>query len=542
MMRLTRAVLAAAAIASAVLTEARADDYADLLALFQSWRATETPARLDGAPDYTRAGLAKRRAAVATLRDRLDAMDVGDWSTAQQIDYAIVRAEMNGFTFYLDVLKPWSRDPAFYKQVWTYQSDTPSHEGPVNHALIELWTYAFPLSPEAQDKLATDLRTVAPLLAQARGNLTGNARDLWVAGAKTMETQSADLAALRERLENPSIPLLAALTQAQGATAEFARWLKAQAPQKDGPSGIGKDNYTWMLQNVHLVPMTWEDEVALLRRELKRAHASLRLEEHRNRNLPPLEPVATPEAYEERALDRVDKYVAFMTDNAIVPPADYLAPALLERIGAFVPAEKRNFFHQAMHREPMTLWTHFYHWWDLALMNAAPHESPVRRGPLLYNIWDSRAEGVATAMEEMALHAGLYDDNPRAREIVWIMQAQRAARGLASLYAHADEMTMAEASAFHVKWTPRGWMKPNLDLLGFEQQLYLRQPGYGTSYVTGKALIEELFADRMRQRLEEAGADYPPSAFFAELDAAGVIPVSLIWWELTGEAAPAATE
>ena len=25
-----------------------------------------------------------------------------------------------------------------------------------------------------------------------------------------------------------------------------------------GPSGIGKDDYTWCLQNVHLVPRTWE--------------------------------------------------------------------------------------------------------------------------------------------------------------------------------------------------------------------------------------------------------------------------------------------
>ena len=40
-------------------------------------------------------------------------------------------------------------------------------------------------------------------------------------------------------------------------------------------------------------------------------------------------------------------------------------------------------------------------------------------------------------MEEMMMHAGLYDDNPRAREIAWIMLAQRAARGLGSLYAQA---------------------------------------------------------------------------------------------------------
>jgi hypothetical protein len=67
-----------------------------------------------------------------------------------------------------------------------------------------------------------------------------------------------------------------------------------------------------------------------------------------------------------------------------------------------------------------------------------PNASPVRREPLPYNIWDNRSEGTATAVEELVMHAGLYDDNRRAREFVWIMLAQRCARGLASLYAQAN--------------------------------------------------------------------------------------------------------
>ena len=43
-------------------------------------------------------------------------------------------------------------------------------------------------------------------------------------------------------------------------------------------------------------------------------------------------------------------------------------------------------------------------------------------------------------------------------------------------------------------------MRPDLDLLGFEQQLYLRQPGYGTSYVTGKYLLEDLMRERAHQQ------------------------------------------
>ncbi|MBA3295407.1 MAG: DUF885 family protein, partial [Acidobacteria bacterium] len=176
------------------------------------------------------------------------------------------------------------------------------------------------------------------------------------------------------------------------------------------------------------------------------------------------------------------------------------------------------------------LFSHFYHWFDHAWVKRAPHASPIRRGATLFNVWDSRAEGMATAMEEIILHAGYYDDNPRAREIVWIMLAQRCARGLASLYAQANQFDMKQAKTFQVEWTPRGWMRPDLDLLGFEQQLYLRQPGYGTSYVTGKYLIEQVIKDRAHQ----LGDRFTLRRFFDEFNTAGVIPVSLIRLQLTG--------
>lgn len=531
----------AAAIAVAFLlpgiamaqTKAAHGSYEDLVALFQDWREFEQPPLRDGAPDYTAATFARRHAELPRFRARLDAIDPSGWPVEQQVDHAIVRAEMNGFDFYVRVLQPWARDPAFYQTVWTAQSDTPAHEGPTHHGLVELWTYTFPLDAKAQARLARELQVIPPLLRQARTNLTGNARDLWNTGTGTMRRQVADLDALAESTADGSPDLARAIEAAREATAEFVTWLDAQAPSKAGPSGIGKENYTWSLRNVHLVPMTWEQEVELLERELARAHASLRLEEQRNRGLPQLPVIPTPEEYALRANAAVTKYIAFLRDRDVFPMRDYMDGALRERIGEFVPEETRNFFAMATHREPLVLYTHFYHWWDLAQMRTDPHPSPIRRGPLLYNIWDSRAEGMATAMEEMMLHAGLFDDNPRAREIVWIMLAQRAARGLASLRAHSNEYSIADAKAFQVEWTPRGWMRPDLDLLGFEQQLYLRQPGYGTSYVTGKHLLEDL----LRRRSHQLGDAFTLRGFFEEANAAGLIPVSLITWQLTGDGA-----
>ena len=132
------------------------------------------------------------------------------------------------------------------------------------------------------------------------------------------------------------------------------------------------------------------------------------------------------------------------------------------------------------------------------------------------------------------MHAGLYDDSPRSREIVWIMLAQRAARGLGSLYAHANEMTMEEAGTMHSEGTPRGWMKTEKELVLFEQHLYMRQPGYGTSYVTGKYLLDEALKDYARQ-VEQRGEEFQLKEFFDRLNAIDSIPISLASWELTGQ-------
>jgi uncharacterized protein (DUF885 family) len=163
-------------------------------------------------------------------------------------------------------------------------------------------------------------------------------------------------------------------------------------------------------------------------------------------------------------------------------------------------------------------------------MDENPNKNFIRKEPVLYNIFDSRNEGVATAVEEMFMQAGLYEDNPRSKEIVYILIAQRAARGLGSLYAHANIMTMEEAGKIHSEYTPRGWMKTEKELLIFEQHLYLRQPGYGTSYITGKDLFENALAED--SRLNESDKSSDLKNFFNQLVSLGNIPMTLFHWQL----------
>ena len=507
----------------------------ELVTLFNDWRSFEIPPDLNGAPDYSLVTFDKRWTAFMALKNRLQIMSKEDWPINQQVDWHILWAEMNGYIFNYKVLKPWQRDPAFYRSIWTYKSDVPAHEGPTHHALIELWQYSFPLDRSSRNKLISSLKKIPPFHLQAQMNLTGNARDLWITGIKDLESQVKDLddLLLQKGVTNDN-NLKTFINEARVATILFVEWLTNEIPNKTGPSGIGKENYTWYQQNVHLVPLSWDDEVILLKRELARAWSSLKLEEHRNRKLPALKDANSSESYDLLAKNAAQELINFLEENDIVTVKDYFTPALEPHIGKYIPPNKRNFFWITAHYDPKPLFSHFYHWFELARMDLEPHKNPIRKKPLLYNIFDSRNEGLATAVEEMFMHAGLYNKNPRAREIVYILIAQRAARGLGSLYAQANIMSMEDAGEIHSEYTPRGWMKTERDLLIFEQHLYLRQPGYGTSYITGKYLIEETMAEVAKEQ-EKKGEPFTLKQFFDDLNNIGNIPISLGRFELTAD-------
>ena len=94
------------------------------------------------------------------------------------------------------------------------------------------------------------------------------------------------------------------------------------------------------MQNVHLVPLTWDDEVMILKRELARAWSSLKLEEHRNRSLPELVDANSPEAYDKMADEAAKSLITFLDKQDIVTVKPYFDTALRQHLGEYVPKEK----------------------------------------------------------------------------------------------------------------------------------------------------------------------------------------------------------
>lgn len=506
------------------------------------------PMSANGVPDYSFAALSIWGRRLAIVRAKLAAIDRRSLTPADQIDEDLIEAEMNGLDFQLRVLRPWARDPGYYATVWSEQSDVPAHEGP-NAPVIDLWRFAYPLSARDSMRLSKQLAAIPALLDAARVNLAGSqAHDLFAYGARAFHDQADVLAQLeagtlelrslegrrRADLSGEGQRLRPVIRAARVATEGFAAWVEAEAPRRTGPSGIGRADYDWAARNVYLSPYDWAAQEILLKRELSRAWAGLALEEVRNRTLPPLAMPQTAAAFDQASLAKAERFTQFLIDRGMVPDRIWYRAAIPAQQVKWRAPTDRDFFGHVVAHDPLPLYSHFYHWIELARMAHEPHPDPVRRGASPFNIWQDRSEGVATAMEELAMQAGLYDDLPRGRELVWIMLANRAARGLASLYVQDNRMTLAEAGRFHARWTPRGWSDPDSRLVGFEQLLYLRQPGYGASYIVGKIQLDDLLA-RQSERASRAGRPFDAAATLATLAQPGIMPLSLVERALDAE-------
>lgn len=512
------------------MAQQKKSSFADLTRLFAEWRAFQLPKLIDGVPDYSAPAMSAQHRELPTYKRRLAAIETNDWPISQQVDWHVVRAEMNGLDFDHRVLRPWANNPAFYVTVFLDRSDQPAREGPHAYGAVEIWNHKFPLTAERSAEMHSALRIIPKLLEQARKNLVGNGRDLWIFGIREVREQSAALSRLAILIGNTSPELRSDIAQAKEATDQFIGWLESQAPSKTAPSGIGVENYDWYLKNVQLVPYTWQQEVALMEGELARARAFLALEEEKNINLPLQGVVASDTEHTQRFNAAVTEYMSFLSKHEILTVKGYMDPALREQIGKFNPGP-REFFGEVDYRDPEVMRTHGYHWFDLAQMEHEPHADPIRRGPLLYNIFDTRTEGLATAWEELMMQAGMFEAKPRSRELIYILVAQRAARALGDLRMTSGQFTLEQAAEFTSQNTPRGWLSLKGNLVRAEQHLYLQQPGYGTSYLIGKKQIEMLLAARKMQ----LGSSFRMKQFMDSFNAAGLVPASLLRWELTGE-------
>jgi hypothetical protein len=449
--------------------------YSDLVNLFREFRELVKPSVLNGVPDYKTATMAKQKRELKNFQERLSSIDIGGWSVSQQVDYHLVRAEMNGLDFFHRVLRPWSKNPDFY---------TPKD---LAHRSIPDLPFSYDNLAEFQQKL----RTMPELFPDAK----------W----------------------------------ASAAIEDYHAWLAKNKSKMKSPAGVGIENYNWWLKNVWLFPYTWDECRVILEREYGRGMAYLKLMENRNRKLPEAMLATTEQGYALRYKEAEEELLTFLHEEEIFSVFDFfkatgpdvVAPAWNgpERLRGI-----REFFENCSDRDPQQQIIHNFagHYYDELLL--ARDDRPIRGIRRLYNIDNVRAEGAALGLEEALMVAGLYENRPLGKEIVYIASAYRAIRGLADLKMHSNELSYSEAIDFDVSMCPYGWAEKEGYTIWAHKSNTPQVPGFEMSYTMGKVQLEKLMADRAFQ----LGAKFNLREFMDEFRSYGMIPFALIRWEMTG--------
>ena len=124
------------------------DTYEDLTAFFEAWRQFRAPARVNGVPDFSEDAISRQWNDLSAWRAAHESFDIDSWPVSHQVDWHLVRAELNGLQFDHEVLKPWERDPAYYIYLYPSPTDVPSREGPMIEGSLEIYYYDYPLSDQ----------------------------------------------------------------------------------------------------------------------------------------------------------------------------------------------------------------------------------------------------------------------------------------------------------------------------------------------------------------------------------------------------------
>ena len=524
----------------------RGDSYADLVSMFEEFRASGDATNSAGVPDYSAPAVAERYQVLQQFRERLAALDIDAWPIWQQVDYHLVRAEMNAVEFHHRVHKPWARDPGFY-----------SIRGGDAGASIEAETFTRPLfeleppfSADEKARYQATLRAIPGIYEQARSNLTEAAGDLAVLAIRNAESEARSYDRIAQRLQDAHPDLVPDARAAGQAVRDYSAWLAANLDDMTAPAGIGKDNYSWWMRNVQLSPWGWEESNDIIQREYDRIITFLKLEEQRNRDLPILEVDMTEREYEASVYEALHAVVEFLHDEKImtiddwVNPTDYTGFETLEELDEriaregggrderFLP-ENSSIDTKVRQREMLPGETHEFigHMLDFQRQERLT-KSPIRSAGRRYNMDSMRTEGWAVALEELLMQAGVLDDRPRkGREMEYLMNASHMSLSIPDMKMHANEINLEEARHLCAEIMPRGWSSPEENMVWFEMQSNIRNPGgFHSNVVTGKAYFMKLF----RERAQELGEEFVLRDFIDEFLESGIVPMSLIRWEMTG--------
>lgn len=500
------------------------DKYEALVKLYKEIRRDSQPAVVDGVPDYHPAAILQREEKLSGFRMRLYSINSSGWPISERVDWLVVQSALNSLEFEFKVQHPWASDPDFYV-----------------HRIQRLAYTDLPLHGQKLTVFKAQLGAVPRLLAQAKGNLTHGEgalaqlalRDLNHADGVEENWPSRPVPPagtlgwyedLLKRAKTEQPDLVPVAQRALAAVDDFDKWLKQHAFQMTAPAGIGETDFNWYLKYVRYLPYTMEDSVKIGYMEYDRTMAFLALQRHADRNRPEIALPTSKQEYDKRKKDELDTIRKFILNNDILTIPPYAMGPLHEEVPWVVrPGEKHNFWEAIQYRNPIPDFLHATlpgHAFDFLVHR---HDTRPVRGTYVDG---ARVEGWAFYLEEGMMQTGLLDDQPRTKELIYIMGAYRGMRDVAEAMLQRNKWTVDQAVRFMVSRVPY----LDDDVARVDCEIYLERPTYGSGYQLGKMMMLKILADRERQ----LGNKFNLRTFYDNFMAEGMIPMALIRWEMTG--------
>jgi hypothetical protein len=497
-------------------------NYSDLVNLFNEFREFQQPTVIDGVPDYSAATMEKQYRELKTYQNRLAAIFPNGWPVSEQVDYHMARAEMNALGFYHRVLKPWSRFPTFYLRTRMGTGSTIYDKLPVGDATV----------PENEiDEIVSMLTSVPKIFKQATNNLVEAIGDNAELAIRWSESEIEYYDGIVSMLSENRPDLVPAAERARNAVVIYRDWLIENKDAMTIHSGVGKENYNWWMKNVLLFPYAWDELLVLAEREYDRAYSVLKLTEHRNRDLPELVAVASEVEYKQRWSEFEEHISRFLRKNDIFTVPDYLKPV---GAGTWWNAPggigQQEFFLKCADLNPLSEISHGLTGHTFFWERHERDDRPIRGAYPQLRMEMIIDEGLAYALEELLLNAGLYDDFPQGKEITYIAQVFRAIRMITDLKIHSNEFTLEDATRYYAEKTPYGWAFEESYNTLHDIDMSIINPGYAMAYVGGKFQIDGLLADQAHK----LGMDFNLKDFMDEFFSMGAVPFALLRWEMTG--------
>jgi len=519
---------------------------------FWTWRARYAPftgddvnriERPGGMRDWSRARVDNQRKELSEFEARWKKTDSHTWPIAKQVDYRLIGSALSRVRWELDVNPSWRRDPNFY----IGQTLTP---------IVEALTVPAPYNEAQSREILTRIENIPSILEQAAQNLERPPAPFARAAAQALENIRPHLHQMASALARSTTikeqDLYASTDRAADALEKYRAYLQQLLPSLPNETALGRDAYVFFLRNVAMLPYSPEQLLAAGRQEWDRAVAFETFEIQRNRNVPPPKLAANIDDWVKDAAAKELSIRKFLGEHGILTVPDWLQHYTLRSMPEFLralqgfgetddftspsrlnanciryvtePSQNLGYFWRATAQDPRPICVHEGipgHYFQLCL--SWKHENPIRR-----HYYASTAnEGIGFYAEEMMLQAGLFDDSPHTREIIYNFMRLRALRVEVDVRLALGHFTLDQAAKYLHDKVPM-----DAETAREEATAFATGPGGAISYQIGKLQIVKFLADARLQQ----GERFNLRAFHDFVWKNGNVPISLQRWEYLGDA------